>query len=405
MLIKNFPWILKAPEESKIEYAAARTAGNAERLRATALILLIIYSCFLIQHLLSPGIPRTGIAFAMYLTIYILFIFGSTAYLLFERICSPVTKSSPAQWMLIILILSGSIGLALTDSSISGDLSSLFLGLIAVAVLYRCPSGWFAFSVMLTVSAYILGAYSISGRFLTIGLYSQLVIVGICTIFFSMAFGHYDIRTFCLQKELKAALAEKEIILTEVHHRIKNNMHIISGLLLLHSYSLKEPSAIAALEDAIRRVKSMMILYEKLYQSADFKEISVSNYFSSLVDEIIANFPDKDRIKIQKVFNDDVINSEIIFPLGIIINEILTNAMKYAFKGRDSGLIKIAISFADNDGILVIEDDGIGMPDSVSFENTTGFGLSLISMMTKQLRGQIHIENTNGTKIVLNFQK
>lgn len=198
-------------------------------------------------------------------------------------------------------------------------------------------------------------------------------------------------------------LEEKEILLKEVHHRIKNNMNNIKGLLTLQALNLNEPLAIEALKSAESRVQSMMVLYDKLYRSSDFKEIAIHEYLTRLSEDIIKMFQNKKEVKIENHIEEFVIDVNSVFPLGIIINEILTNIMKYAFEGRERGEIVISASKKDNNVMVIVGDDGIGIPESVNFTNSTGFGMRLIEMLTNQLKGKIHIDRTNGTKFILEF--
>ncbi|MGE5457669.1 MAG: histidine kinase dimerization/phosphoacceptor domain -containing protein, partial [Methanococcaceae archaeon] len=207
------------------------------------------------------------------------------------------------------------------------------------------------------------------------------------------------------EDKIKNLLIEKETILKEVHHRIKNNMSTIFNLLDLQAGELKEPSAIRSLEDAGSRVLSMLVLYEKLYKSTGFQEISVVDYIPELVDQIISNFPDNKLVKIDKKIDDFILDATRLQPLGIIINELLTNIMKYAFTGKDDRWIRICATLNDNLVSFVIEDNGNGMPELIDFENSTGFGLMLVRMLTEQLRGTVRIERGNGTRIVLEFEK
>jgi len=206
-----------------------------------------------------------------------------------------------------------------------------------------------------------------------------------------------------LRKKADGLLHEKELILKEVHHRIKNNMNTISGLLSLQASTVSEPNAIKALEDAKNRIHSMSLLYDKLYRSVDFNEISVKEYFSSLVDDVLENFPNRGVVRVEKNLQNFNLNTKCLQPLGIIINELLTNIMKYAFKGRDSGMIVFSATNINRHVAISVQDDGIGMPESVSFEHSTGFGLQLVQALTHQLNGTIRIERGNGTKVVLEF--
>ncbi len=206
------------------------------------------------------------------------------------------------------------------------------------------------------------------------------------------------------EETIKSLLAEKELILKEVHHRIKNNMCTIQAVLQLQAGSVNNPVAASILNDAGKRVQSMIVLYNKLYHSDDFKKISVKDYFPDLIDQIIKNFPNSTTVQVDKTFDDIVFDTKKAQPIGIIINELLTNIMKYAFVGKDSGTVSVSVSMNDGRACVVVQDNGVGMPPSITFENSTGFGLQLVWMLTQQLRGDIRIERDYGTKIVLEFQ-
>jgi PAS domain S-box-containing protein len=204
-------------------------------------------------------------------------------------------------------------------------------------------------------------------------------------------------------KEIKHQLVEKEILLKEVHHRIKNNIAAISGLLSQRLQSIANPEAIAVLQDAIGRVDSMRLLYDKLLLSEDYKDVSVRNYLDDLIDKIIAIFPDKVTIELEKRIVDFQLDSKRLFPLGIIINELLTNIMKYAFSGRDYGLIKISIKKIKSHVTLIVEDDGNGLPAGFDIDKSKGFGLMLVKMLSQQLGGSFSMERQAGTLCKIEF--
>lgn len=206
------------------------------------------------------------------------------------------------------------------------------------------------------------------------------------------------------EEDIQSLLIEKEMILKEVHHRIKNNMGVIQSLLLLHSNSLQESSAIEALEDAGRRVNSMSILYDKLYQSINFSEVSVLSYLPILVDDIIANFPNGNNVTVIKEIDDFVLDAKKMQIIGIIINELLTNAMKYAFINKDEGTITISFKSQNQTAYLIIKDDGIGKLETISLEEKNGFGMMLIRQLSKQINASIRFENDNGTKVFLEMK-
>ncbi|MDQ7825929.1 MAG: histidine kinase dimerization/phosphoacceptor domain -containing protein [Candidatus Eremiobacteraeota bacterium] len=205
------------------------------------------------------------------------------------------------------------------------------------------------------------------------------------------------------EEKIKSLLSEKELLLREVHHRIKNNMCTLMNLLTLQSNTLRDPSAVSSLEDARSRVQSMMVLYDKLYMAPDYRKISTKEYFTALIDEITGMFPGKGFVAIEKHIEDLTLDANTLSPLGIILNELLTNAMKYAFTGRDKGAISVSLSLKGTHATLIIEDDGVGIPESVDISASTGFGLMLVGMLAEQLRGTIRLEHHRGTKFTLEF--
>jgi PAS domain S-box-containing protein len=205
------------------------------------------------------------------------------------------------------------------------------------------------------------------------------------------------------EEEIKRQLSEKEILLKEVHHRIKNNIAAVESLLFLHSQSTANPEALSVLQDAIGRVDSMRILYDKLLLSEDYKDISVKNYLDDLIDTIVTLFPDKAKIKIEKRIADFNLDPRRLFPLGIIINELLTNKMKYAFIDKKAGAIKIFLTHADDHVSLSIQDNGRGLPDGFDIDKEKGFGLMLVKMLCQQLGGSFSMEKHKGTRCTVEF--
>ena len=205
------------------------------------------------------------------------------------------------------------------------------------------------------------------------------------------------------EEEIQRQLAEKEILLKEVHHRIKNNIASISGLITLHMQTVTHPEAVAALQDANNRVTGMRLLYDKLLLSEGYRDIAVKNYLDDLVEQIIAIFPGKAPINIVKGIDDFPLDAKRLFPLGIILNELLTNAMKYAFINRKTGRIEIALTQAKKHVTLIIQDNGRGLPEGFDLENSRGFGLMLVKMLSQQLGGNFAMETRKGTRCTLEF--
>jgi PAS domain S-box-containing protein len=206
------------------------------------------------------------------------------------------------------------------------------------------------------------------------------------------------------EERVKTLLKEKELLLREVHHRLKNNMLVMMTMLTLQTKTLKSPEAVAALEDVKGRLQSQYVLYDKLYSKDKLKEMSTTDYIPALVNKIIGAFPNKASIKIETQIDEFLLGVETCFPLGILINELLTNCLKYAFIGRDDGLIIVSATIKDHLVTLVIEDNGIGLPESIDLKTSCGFGLKLVGMLTSQLYGTIRIEREKGTRFILEFE-
>lgn len=205
------------------------------------------------------------------------------------------------------------------------------------------------------------------------------------------------------EERIKKLLEEKEIILKEVHHRIKNNMNTIIALLSLQENEINEEVSKKALADARGRINTMVMLYDMLYKAEKFDKIYIKEYLSFLVDNIVSSFSIDSDITIEKRIEDFVVSSKIILPIAIIVNEIITNSMKYAFVNRKKGEILVDVKKEGGSARIIVKDNGIGIPDISNKQVKSGFGLSLIKMMVKQLKGNFTILNENGTKCVLEF--
>ncbi|RKX83263.1 MAG: hypothetical protein DRP58_09060 [Spirochaetes bacterium] len=204
-------------------------------------------------------------------------------------------------------------------------------------------------------------------------------------------------------ERIQQLLAEKEILLKEVHHRVKNNMSTLDSMLKLQREEVHDPIAMAALEDTSMRIRTMIELYDKLYRSADYTNLSAEVYFSSLIEEILSSFPKGNSIHVNKEFDELFFDVKILHPLGIIVNEIITNVMKYAYKDITDPVLNISLKKYTNTVSLVVQDNGVGVPQNFDIEKQTGFGLRLIILLAAQLQGEFIIENNNGTRSTLTF--
>jgi PAS domain S-box-containing protein len=208
------------------------------------------------------------------------------------------------------------------------------------------------------------------------------------------------------QKEetIKNLLAEKEVILKEIHHRIKNNMNTVSSLINIQADMIEDSKVKEILFDASARVHSMMILYDKLYISKTQNLVSLHVYLPSLLNEIKNIFPVIQNIEIKTDVEDIALTPKFLSPLGIIFNELITNSMKYGFKDRLVGTIHVSGRKLDDHITLTYSDDGPGYPDSISFQNSSGFGLQLIQMLIDQINGVIKIVREEKTLIQIDFK-
>ena len=207
------------------------------------------------------------------------------------------------------------------------------------------------------------------------------------------------------EEQIRSLLAEKELLLREVHHRIKNNMYVIMSLLSLQSGTEGEnPSVVAALQDARSRIQSMMLLYEKIYyRSSDFRKVSTREYITSLTDEILSNFPNYRLVTVRTEVADFLLDATILSPVGMILNELLTNAMKHAFAVRNGGRLYVSLSRRGRHVKLSVRDNGAGIPESVDIAGSTGFGLQVVKLLTEQLEGVIRLERRKGSVFILEF--
>ncbi len=205
------------------------------------------------------------------------------------------------------------------------------------------------------------------------------------------------------EEKIRNLLKEKELLLQEVHHRIKNNMSTIYSLLILQSDTQKNSYVREVLNDAASRVHSMGLLYDKLYRSEFIGDVKIKEYFPVLINEIVNLFPQKEKVKINTQIDDIVLNVKTLSSLGIIINELITNSMKYAFNNRNEGLIDFTLTENHNRIKMTVEDNGSSLPDSFSLEDSSGFGIQLVKILVHQLSGTISFKQDKGACFIIEF--
>lgn len=204
--------------------------------------------------------------------------------------------------------------------------------------------------------------------------------------------------------KLRSALAEKEVLLKEVHHRVKNNLQIVSGLLLLHSQTLKDPELIRTLRDSQNRVESISLIHKNLYTSPNIGQLDVVEYINNLATNIMMSYQvEPAKIKLETNISQITLNVDQAIACGLIINELLTNSLKHAFP-QQTGEITIDLHKVGNNIEMTIQDNGIGLPDNLDWRYTDSLGLSLVyDLVTEQLEGTVSVTSQPGTKFKIQF--
>jgi PAS domain S-box-containing protein len=207
------------------------------------------------------------------------------------------------------------------------------------------------------------------------------------------------------EKELQKSLAEKEVLLREIHHRVKNNMQIISSLLNLQIQFEDLDETISVLKESQGRIKSMAIIHEKLYQSSSLTNINFKEYLEKLILDIYYSYGILDgSIESMLEIQDINLNIDTAMPLGLIINELVTNSIKYAFP-ENIGKIIIKLESNHDQLELTIADNGIGMPKELILEDSKTLGLQLVNSLINQLDGRLELDTSHGTKFKIIFKE
>ncbi len=205
------------------------------------------------------------------------------------------------------------------------------------------------------------------------------------------------------KEQISKALNEKELLLKEIHHRVKNNLQLISSLLSLQSRSIEDDVARQAIDEGKSRVRSMALIHQDLYNKENLTAVNAQEYLSKLTQELVHTFGGSNNIDIELNVENMLIDVSTIVPVGLIINELITNSMKYAFQDQSSGKISISLTESNSQLVLNVKDNGTGYDPS---EKRSGsFGHTLIKALTKQLEGSMQIDTKDGTKVQIVFEK
>ncbi|MFQ5885557.1 MAG: histidine kinase dimerization/phosphoacceptor domain -containing protein [Thermoplasmata archaeon] len=200
------------------------------------------------------------------------------------------------------------------------------------------------------------------------------------------------------------SLAEKEALLREVHHRVKNNMQVISSMLNLQSENIKDEQAREAFRKSGDRIKTMALIHEKLYQSEDFAGIDIGDYVQSLAKSLFHMYDvDPASITLKVNIRDVFLDISTAIPCGLIINELISNSLEHAFADGKEGEILIELSSDNKHSVLTVRDNGMGFPRDLDFRNTDSLGLQLVNTLVEQLDGRIGLDRRNGAMFTITF--
>ncbi len=206
------------------------------------------------------------------------------------------------------------------------------------------------------------------------------------------------------EDQIRSSLHEKEILLKEIHHRVKNNLQVISSLLNLQSHRLHDHRDVDIFRTSMDRVKSMALIHDKLYRSENLARVYFPEYANDLVRDIFFNYSVGNRVGLDLGIDPVSFDIDTAVPLGLVINELVSNALKHAFPEDRQGNISTRLHIQGKDAVLVISDDGIGFPEDVDYTDTPSLGMQLVVTLVEQLEGAIELNRNGGTEFRITFK-
>ena len=200
-----------------------------------------------------------------------------------------------------------------------------------------------------------------------------------------------------IDRAIRSALKEKEVLLQEVHHRVKNNLQVISSMLNLQKSFVKDPETLNLLEESTNRIATMSFIHESLYRNTDFANISFAEYLQRLSANLIQSYSRSDcEVVLQTVFDEVYLSLEQAIPCGLITNELVSNSLKYAFPDRAQGTITLRIQHVENGAVeLEVSDDGVGLPPGMDFAKNDSLGVYLVQALTEQIDGELVVTSVD----------
>lgn len=205
-------------------------------------------------------------------------------------------------------------------------------------------------------------------------------------------------------ERLKASLREKEILLEEVHHRVKNNLQVVSSMLGLQARSLPDADTRTALRESQHRIQSMALLHECLYQSDDLAHIDFADYLEKLTDQLFSSYGPTDRVRLCTTFAPLQLSMDAAVPCGLIVNELLSNTLKYGFPGDRRGEVRVTLAEVEGKTVrLTVADNGIGLPQDFDWTASRTLGLRLVRTLAQQLHAVVELNRENGAAFSITF--
>jgi len=214
----------------------------------------------------------------------------------------------------------------------------------------------------------------------------------------------WDVTSRKLAEEaMQASLREKEVLLKEIHHRVKNNLQVMSSLLNLQSQHLTDPKALDALRVSTHRIKTMALIHDKLYRSESLSGIYFPGYVHDLTGDLINTYAPDKHIVLNVDIDPVSFDLDTSIPLGLILNELVSNSLKHAFPDDEGGIIAVSLHSRDAGVEMSVSDSGIGFPEDLDFTDTQSMGMQLVVILVDQLEGTIELKRSNGTEFRITF--
>jgi PAS domain S-box-containing protein len=207
------------------------------------------------------------------------------------------------------------------------------------------------------------------------------------------------------ESRLEAALREKDVLLSEVHHRVKNNLQVVHSLLHLQSAKVRDPVALKLLQESQHRIRSMALIHQTLYQSKDFAQVDFKPFLESLTPLLVTAYsPSPNQVELSMEVSDVSLPISLAAPCGLIVNELIANALKHGFTDGRPGQIAISLTRTGDDRVVPsVADNGVGVPEGLDVAKATSLGLQMVTLLTEQLGGTLQVDRANPTRFVVRF--